>query len=382
MGGKDWLTYLLVLVAVLAGLTIFSLLISPDTTPHANEGSVLIQKKLPGYTTTILKVKKNVATDQPSLLEKIWYGTTPDYLFIPVDSFFLEGWDVVFFPAGIVEARRMTLADACFSLGSQLNYEEDIVRFTDIRGNQEMWSRQYLILHFNANVPDQRFYLLGTDRSGRDMWSRLLRGARISLGIGIAATLIATVLGLVIGAISGYYGGWIDRLFSWLMSVTWSIPAILLIVAISITIQQRTMWLIILAVGLTMWVETAREIRARILLIKQMPYIDAARMIGLNDRKIIISHIMPNLYGPVILLAIANLANTILLESGLSFLGLSLPPPAPTWGSMVFEGFNAIGSRNSWHLILFPSLAISVTILIFNIAGQQIKRRLERGIIR
>jgi ABC-type dipeptide/oligopeptide/nickel transport system permease subunit len=157
------------------------------------------------------------------------------------------------------------------------------------------------------------------------------------------------------------------------MSVVWSIPGIMLVIAISLALQSRGVWVAFIAVGLTMWVEVARVVRGQILGIKQKLYIEAARAFGVSNPQIIYAHILPNIFGPLIVIATANFAAAILLEAGLSFLGLSVQPPTPSWGIMIYEGYHAIGTRNSWHLVALPAIAICLMVLSFNLLGNGLR---------
>ena len=161
------------------------------------------------------------------------------------------------------------------------------------------------------------------------------------------------------------------------MSVVWSIPGIMLVIAISLALQSRGIWVAFIAVGFTMWVDVARVVRGQILGIKQKTYIEAAKALGMKNFRIIYRHILPNIMGPLIVIATANFAAAILLEAGLSFLGLSVQPPTPSWGSMIFEGFNVLGTNNSWHLVVFPVLAISLMVLSFNLLGNGVRDAID-----
>ncbi|MBC8112118.1 MAG: ABC transporter permease [Verrucomicrobia bacterium] len=198
-------------------------------------------------------------------------------------------------------------------------------------------------------------------------------GTRISLGIGLVAVIISLFVGITIGAIGGFFGGVIDRFVMWLMTVVWSIPSIMLVIAISLALQSKGIWVAFVAVGLTSWVEIARVVRGQIMSIKEKTFVEAARAMGFSNFRIIFIHILPNVLGPIIVIATSNFASAILTEAGLSFLGLGVQPPMPSWGMMVNEGFHNIGTPQSWHLILFPSVAISVMVLAFNLFGNGLR---------
>ncbi len=208
-------------------------------------------------------------------------------------------------------------------------------------------------------------FLLGTDVYGRDMLSRLILGARISLSVGLMAVIISLLIGITIGAIAGYFGGWIDAALSWLMNIVWALPALLLVIAISFALGKG-LWQIFIAVGLSMWVEVARLVRGQVLSIKQSEYIEAARSLGYNNFRIIRRHILPNIVGPILVMASSNFASAILLEAGLSFLGFGAQPPMPTWGSMIKEHYGYI-IMDSAYLSITPGLAIMLIVYAFNL---------------
>jgi ABC-type dipeptide/oligopeptide/nickel transport system permease subunit len=245
--------------------------------------------------------------------------------------------------------------------------------FKNLQGEAEEISQLDLITEFENNNLEERTYWLGTDRMGRDMLSRLLFGTRISLSIGFLAVLISMFLGMSLGSIAGFFGGKTDMFVMWFMSVIWSIPGIILVIAISMALQSRGVWVAFVAVGLTMWVEVARVMRGQIMSVKEKLFVEAARAFGVKDFRIVFVHILPNISGPLIVIATANFAAAILLEAGLSFLGLGVQPPTPSWGVMIYEGFQAIGTKNSLHLILFPGLAICILVLSFNLLGNGLR---------
>jgi peptide/nickel transport system permease protein len=198
-------------------------------------------------------------------------------------------------------------------------------------------------------------------------------GTRISLGIGLVAVLISVSLGVVIGALAGYFGGWVDKAMLFLMTVVWSIPGIMLVIAISLALDSRGVWVSFVAVGLTMWVEVARVVRGQFLSLKEKTYIEAGKVLGLPQSRLIFRHILPNMTGPLIVIATANFASAILMEAGLSFLGLGVQPPAPSWGMMVNEGFQLIGAQSGLFLVVLPSVCISLLVLSFNLLGNGLR---------
>ena len=218
-----------------------------------------------------------------------------------------------------------------------------------------------------------RRYWLGTDKAGRDELSRLLLGTRISLGIGLVAVLISLALGVGVGAVAGYFGGWLDSLLLGLMTVVWSIPGIMLVIGISLALDSKGVWVSFLAVGLTMWVDVARVVRGQVLGLRAATFMEAGRVLGLPTGRLIFVHLLPNLRGPLIVLATSNFAAAILLEAGLSFLGLGVQPPAPSWGLMVKEGYDLLGTEAGLWLTALPGLAISLLVLSFNVLGNGLR---------
>jgi len=178
---------------------------------------------------------------------------------------------------------------------------------------------------------------------------------------------------LSFGSMAGFFGGKADMIIMWIMSVVWSIPGIILVIAISMALQSRGVWVAFVAVGFTMWVEVARVMRGQIMEMKEKLFVEAARAFGVKNFRIVFIHILPNIAGPLIVIATANFASAILLEAGLSFLGLGVQPPTPSWGIMIYEGFQAIGTKNSLHIVLFPALAICILVLSFNMLGNGLR---------
>lgn len=222
--------------------------------------------------------------------------------------------------------------------------------------------------------PPSARHLFGTDQLGRDVLSRMMFGARISLSVGLIAVGIATVIGVIVGSIAGYYGGIIDRAISIFIDIMLCFPVFFLILAI-VALLEPSIFNIMAVIGLTSWMGQARLVRAEVLSLKERDFILAERVLGASDMRIIFIHLLPNAIGPVIVSAILGVAGAILVESGLSFLGIGIQPPTPSWGNILNEANVSLGV--AWWLSLFPGLAIFATIISFNLIGEGLKKYLR-----
>ena len=224
-------------------------------------------------------------------------------------------------------------------------------------------------------VDGKFYYLLGTDQAGRDILSRLIYGARISLIVGIVAEIINVLLGVAVGASAGFYGG---RLDNWLMRLTdifFAFPSLLLAIALLAVLQKPGLWSIFIALGVSGWTPTARIVRGQVLAVKENEFIQAARAQGASDFRLIFTHIMPNSLAPIIVVTTLGIAGNILGEAGLSFLGLGVQAPEPSWGNMLAEGRSSIDT--AWWVSLLPGLCIVFTVLGFNLLGDGLRDALD-----
>jgi peptide/nickel transport system permease protein len=212
---------------------------------------------------------------------------------------------------------------------------------------------------------------LGTDRYGRDVLSRLMAGSAISLGVGLSSVLISLLIGILMGAWAGYRGGRVDALISWWIQVIWTLPTLLMVLAITLAFGKG-LWQVFLAIGLTMWVDVARVVRGQFISLREMEFIEAAQAIGYSDFRIMFRHMLPNAVGPIIVIAAANFAAAILIESGLSFLGYGAQIPIPSWGNIVQEHYHLITGRHAW-LALAPGGLIVSVVLGFTFIGDGIR---------
>ena len=217
-------------------------------------------------------------------------------------------------------------------------------------------------------------HLLGTDELGRDVLARMIYGAQISLKVGFVAVGIATLIGIVLGALAGYYSGWVDAVIMRLVDIMLCFPAFFLILAV-IALLEPSIWNIMIVIGLTSWMGVARLVRAEFMGLKNREFVSAARVLGASDYRIIFRHLMPNAMAPVLVSATLGVAGAILTESALSFLGIGVQPPTPSWGNILTAGKDNI--EVAWWLSVFPGLAILVTVLAYNLLGEGLREALD-----
>lgn len=340
----------LIFILLLMVLGILGYLIIPDQTPYASTINLALNKKKPGRSFQFLIISKTKNVKKVGVFEKMLYGQPADFKSIPITSYQLKGDKVVVNEyVGDDEQAKQTvyeLKDLCSTchLPSKLG------------NTKQLFARN--------NIYEQTFYL-GTDLYGRDLLSRLILGIRVSLSVGLMAVLISLFIGVSLGAIAGYYGGKTDSAISWFMNVIWSLPSLLLVIAISFALGKG-FWQIFIAVGLSTWVDVARLVRGQVMALKEVEFVEAARALGFSTSRTIIKHILPNIAGPILVVASANFASAILLETGLSFLGFGAQPPMPSWGTMIKEHYGYI-IMDAAYLAILPGLAIMLTVYAFNV---------------
>ena len=353
----------LVFIALSVLVALLGYLVMPDSTPYANNMAIQLSIKKPGATFTMLRIRKSEPVDTVDIFTKMLYGQPAFYKDVPITGYhFIK--DSIYIDEYIgdedkPERKVYNLVEVI--TGKKLS---DLVNKHPAFGPELVNAKQLQDKIASEQIIKRTFWL-GTDTYGRDLLSRLILGARVSLAVGFMSVIISLLLGITIGAIAGYFGGWIDASLSWLMNILWALPALLLVIAISFALGKG-LWEVFIAVGLSMWVEVGRLVRGQVMSLKQVEFIEAARSMGFNNARIIRRHILPNIMGPILVLASSNFASAILLEAGLSFLGFGAQPPMPTWGSMIKEHYGYI-IMNSAYLAILPGLAIMLMVYAFNL---------------
>ncbi|KQR72387.1 ABC transporter permease [Pedobacter sp. Leaf176] len=339
----------LVFILLLMLMGILGYLIMPDDSPNANNQKVQIAKEKPGTKFTFMIIEHYDRIEKEGFFERMINGQKPNFKSVPITSYRIVK-DTVFATEFIGEEKaseaKFNLRDLCPScvLPSKIGTPEAL---------------------FKKNNIYTKTFLLGTDIYGRDLLSRLILGIRVSLSVGLMAVLISLIIGVSLGAIAGYFGGKTDAAISWFMNVVWSLPSLLLVIAISFALGKG-FWQIFIAVGLSTWVDVARLVRGQVMALKEVEFVEAASALGYSTSRTIIKHILPNIAGPILVVASANFASAILLETGLSFLGFGAQPPMPSWGSMIKEHFGYI-IMDAAYLAVLPGLAIMLTVYAFNV---------------
>ena len=332
----------MIVIAISIIVSVLAYFIAPDQSPFANRIILETGGEKPGFIQQFLQVKNEKNIVPAGFFKHLISGKEDNYFFVPVNNYSVNGDSIIvdkFIDEGVSERQSYSLSQVA---------EKPVIR---------------------------KKFLLGTDKYGRDIYSRLIVGTRISLSVGLITVIISLSIGILLGAMAGYFGGKTDNLIMWLINIIWSIPTLLLVFAITLLLGKG-FWQVFIAVGLTMWVNVARLVRGQILGVRELEYVEAARALGFSHFRIIFRHILPNIMGPVMVIAASNFASAIVIEAGLSFLGVGVQPPQPSWGLMIKENYNFIITKNPM-LALAPGFAIMLLVLSFNLLGNGLRDALN-----
>ncbi|MEO6071601.1 MAG: ABC transporter permease [Chitinophagaceae bacterium] len=332
----------LVMIILSVVVALFGYFIAPDPSPFANRIILEIGGQKPRFTQHFLLIKKVAPPIPENIFDRAVSGKRDAVDFMPITTWHQSGDSIIaqkFIDEGLTDRVSFSRKDLA---------QQPVVT---------------------------RTFWLGTDRYGRDILSRLIIGTRISLSVGLITVLISLTVGITLGAIAGYFRGTADDIIMWAINVIWSIPTLLLVFAITLLLGKG-FWQVFVAVGLTMWVNVARLVRGQILATRELQYVEAAKALGFSHFRIIVRHILPNILGPILVIAAANFASAIVIEAGLSFLGVGVQPPQPSWGLMIKENYNFIITQNP-VLALAPGFAIILLVLAFNLLGNGLRDALN-----
>ena len=327
----------LIFIILVGFIALFGYVLAPDNSKNANQMHLSIHSKSPGFEVDMFVIPNKV--ENQLLIDRFLNGNKNPDKEIPVIDWTIDNDTLYYREYDQFETKKMPVS------------------------------------LFDQSPIQKKVFYLGTDKFGRDVLSRIIIGARISFSIGFIAVFISLVIGIILGSLSGYYSGFIDQIIMWLINVTWSIPTLLLVIAITLALGKG-FWQVFIAVGLTMWVEVARVVRGQVKSIKQREYVTAARVLGFSDYRIITRHILPNITSPLIIISAANFAASILIESGLSFLGLGAQPPMSSWGSMIKDHYNYIILGEPF-LAIIPGLCIMSLVMAFMLLGNSLRDVLD-----
>lgn len=322
-------------------IALFCYVLAPDNSNSANQMHLEIHSKKPGFSVEMLTIPSTENIKQ-SWLDIFINGRKNHQTEIPIKSYSIEN-DIL----------------------KVVQYADNLIKEFPLP----------VIQNNPTKYIQKKTFYFGTDKYGRDLLSRLLIGTRISFSIGFIAVFISLLIGIPIGAIAGYFGGKIDTFIMWVINITWSIPTLLLVIAITLALGKG-FWQVFIAVGLTMWVEVARIVRGQVISTKQQQYVEAAKALGFSDIRIIFKHILPNIIAPIIVISAANFAGAILIESGLSFLGIGAQPPTPSWGAMIKNHYNYIILGKPFSAII-PGIAIMSLVMAFMLIGNALRDALD-----
>ena len=328
---KDkWSLFSLYYISLLVFISFSAAVISPDNSPNANEMHIELATHQPFITVLFLEIQKNEYIEIPAL-KSIFFGRPSKFKRVAIDSFKLVEDGIEYFPYNSKMKKKYT--------------------------------GKYKI--------SEKIFWFGTDKYGRDLLSRIFYAIRISLSIGFIAVFISLVIGISLGLFAGYFRGRTDDVIMWFVNVVWSIPTLLMVIAITLALGKG-FWQVFVAVGLTMWVEVARIVRGQVLVIRELEFVEAGKVLAYKSYRIIFKHILPNVIGPLIVISAANFAAAILIEAGLSFLGIGAQPPVPSLGGMIKDHYAYI-LMDKAYLAIIPGILIMSMVLAFMLLGNGLR---------
>ncbi|MCX6311766.1 MAG: ABC transporter permease [Bacteroidetes bacterium] len=371
------------IITIAIFVAILGYLITPDSSPDADTHVDEIGIRHPGFKCNLIKLRKNVEIDHANFLQEMFSGQTNDFEYHAYKKYWFDGNEIAWeeFTDGPTPGKiwHYNLADAVYPINPAFPIANDTALGTiDFYAYGEARKIHKTNIELRTEILDNlgtRRFVLGTDHFGRDLLSRLMIGTRISLFVGLVSVAISLLIGILMGAISGFFRGWVDDVIMWFINVVWSIPTLLLVIAITLVLGKG-IFPIFIAVGLTMWVETARVVRGQILSVREKEFVEAGRALGFSNMRIIIRHVLPNVMGPVIVISANNFASAILTEAGLSYLGIGVRRPTPSWGMMIseYKGYILTGDA---YLAILPGIAIMFVVLAFMLLGNGLRDAID-----
>ncbi|MFN6037428.1 MAG: ABC transporter permease [Bacteroidota bacterium] len=378
----------LLVILFFSMVAVLGYLIMPEDSPNANNVQPELSFKSPGFKTKMLRIRKNQEMISQGFFSVMISGKIPDFEFEPINDFEFSGNDVIvsLYTGSSAKStlsgitKRYNLAEVIFAVKKntiESDEKNHVISFYNLDSKKSEYHsvKKLREIFLEENVFEKKFYL-GTDKSGRDLLSRLIIGTRISLSVGLISVFISILIGVILGAMAGFFGGWIDESIQWLINVMWSLPTLLLVVALTFALGKG-FWQVFVAVGLTMWVDCARMVRGQILSIREKEFVEAGKALGYSNFRIIRRHILPSISSQVIVISASNFATAIITEASLSFLGFGAQPPMVSWGKMIRDHINYIDNPDTIYLTLVPGVAIMILVLAFLLLGNGLRDVLD-----